>query len=165
MEDGPARRVGLCPKASSNRFDNGPADRQTIEAIGLRTKEWLKKFRPIARRQAAAVIGHAEMDRSPVASGADRNFAGLAAWPLNRLTCVFKQVDQDLLNLNAIGVENPCFRREIEVNQDLATAGIRSTRLSASSTRGRTSWRAIRGGVLRPKSRRRSMISQARSAC
>ena len=52
MEDGPARRVGLCPKASSNRFDNGPADRQTNpEAIGLRSKEWLKKLRLIARRK------------------------------------------------------------------------------------------------------------------
>src|SRR6516162_5778588 len=105
LEYGAARFVGFCPQPASMGVDDRPADRQPhSRSAGFGTIECLENALAMARIKARPGIAHCHEDARVVLLGADQQLSWLR---LNRAHClnrVQSQVQDDLLQLNAVAM-------------------------------------------------------------
>src|SRR5437868_239242 len=117
-EDRAAARPGIDPDPAAMRLDDGPADRQAqSHALALGGDERLEELRGDLGSKPGSGIGDAHFDRLLAAChGGDLELATLRGFD-HGLDGVADQVDQDLLDLDAVG-EHQVGRR-VEPEGDL----------------------------------------------
>ena len=112
-EIGAARRARRRPEAPAMGFDNRPADREPhSKAVGFRREEGFEHMLRDRRVQPRA--GVLDRDEHAARLGEHRGyrqFPGAVRYPSHRFDAVHNEVQQHLLQLNAIADDRPIARR------------------------------------------------------
>src|SRR5215813_12725848 len=118
-KDGAARFIRICPQSAPVRFDDRPADRQPHpHAAALRGVEGFEYAFQMCRVDARARIAHGHEDTCMLLLGADRK---LPRSRLSRAHCfdrVQDQIQDDLLQLDAIAMNRKHFVRKPGLDRD-----------------------------------------------
>src|SRR5207247_4511940 len=111
-----AVRSVLCQQPTTVSLDQGPGDRESHpEALRLRRVERLEDQRQLALGDPAATVAHRDAYDAVGADAGRDGEATIVAGP-HRIEAIHDQVEDDLLELNAIGEDHGQSGRELEID-------------------------------------------------
>src|SRR5207245_7750782 len=111
-----AVRIVLCPQPTTVSLDQGPGDRESHpEALRLRRVERLEDQRQLALGDPAATVAHRDAYDAVGADAGRDGEATIVAGP-HGIEAIHDQVEDDLLELNAIGEDHGQSGLELEID-------------------------------------------------